>query len=49
MDGHLQMNPIFVQAVIFTVGVIIGFFTAALMAAASYGDDIARQTEDDMQ
>ena len=49
MDGHLQMNPIFVQCIIFTVGVIIGFFIAALMAAASYGDDIARQTEEDLR
>ena len=43
------MPLVVVQAIIFTVGVIIGFFIAALMAAASYGDDIARQTEDDNQ
>ena len=31
------MNPIFVQLIIFFVGVIIGFFIAALMAIA--GDE----------
>ena len=37
----------FVMTILFLVGGIVGFMIAALMAAASYGDDVAREVNDE--
>ena len=37
----------FVMTILFLAGGICGFMIAALMAAASYGDDLSRQVNDE--